>query len=304
MLDWSAYDAERTRKARGKAGVTAADRAALESLLTGVLELSPADAARTWGDAIGYGLDAIVVVRVRDGIAHAHSAAGFPVAVKVYRTRKPRLVAWHGRLFRRAPGLAGNPRVQQSVAAGDAIDGRGHRRSYAVVQYVPGVLLEGWLAEHAPPPDRTAAILREVFEMVFGFWSAGLRPWDVRPGNLILDLPTGRLTLIDTDASHRTIEDVLERPDDWLRRDAVEQRFLRRLPANVLVPVLTGRKPGPLRQDRKLVRDAADALADSGLDEAMRALGRPDAPPNATRQARAALDAFLALVAGDATSTF
>src|SRR5262249_23185374 len=165
MLDWSAYDAERARRAGGAAGLDAARRADVEATLVGLLELSPSDATGVWGDAVGYGRDSVAVVRPRDGLSHRYASDRFPVAVKVYRRRSPRLLAWHTDLFRRTPCVSGNPRVQQSVAAGEATDTRGRRRSFAVVQFVPGVLLEGWLAAKAPPPaERAAALLREVFE--------------------------------------------------------------------------------------------------------------------------------------------
>ncbi len=297
MLDWSAYDAERLRKAGGAPGLTPGQRTALEAFLVRALGVSSPAAGCTWGDVIGYGLDAIAVVHVRPGISHAHAAAGFPVAAKVYRKRQPRLIAWHASQFHRTPRLPGNPRVQQSVTAGEASDGR-QRRSFAVVQYVPGVLLASWLAAHAPPPSaRAAALLRDVFELVIGLWSAGLRPWDIRPDNLVLDEATGRLTWIDTDACHQIFEEVTQRPDDWSVRDAVEERYLRRTPVNVIVRIQLGRKPGTFGSDGRMVRRAADALADSGLYDAMHALGRPGAPPDAEQNARAAVDPFLRLLA-------
>jgi hypothetical protein len=144
-------------------------------------------------------------------------------------------------------------------------------------------------------------LLRDVFELVIGLWSAGLRPWDIRPDNLVLGETTGRLTWIDTDACHGIFEEVTQRPHDWRNRDAVEERYLRRMPVNVIVRVLLARKPGPYGSDGEMVKRTAAALADSGLAHAMHALGRPGAAADAEQQARAVLDTFLRRLIAEST---
>jgi hypothetical protein len=296
MLNWTAYDAERRRKADGQGGLGPAQRQALEEMLVSVLRLPAAGAAATWGEVVGYGAQSAAVVRIRDGVPHPFATPGHPLAVKVYRVRNPRFVEWHARLFHRLPVLAGNPRVQQSVTAGDAVHGLGKKRSYVILHYLPGRLLEAWLQEQQPPPPGAAgAILEEVFRLVIDLWAAGLRPWDVRAGNLILDPADLRVRLVDTDACQRTAEELLARPHDWTRRDQGEALFFRRLPGDVVFRILTGSKRRGDRRDGAGVARIVRALAESGLKAALSRLGRPTGPADAVALAHQSLADFLVI---------
>jgi hypothetical protein len=296
MLNWSAYDAERRRKADGQGGLNPAQRRALEEMLVSVLRLSAAEAAATWGEVVGYGAQSAAVVRIHDSVPHQFATIGQPLAVKVYRVRNPRFVEWHARLFHRLPILIGNARVQQSVTAGDAVDGLGKKRSYVVLHYLPGRLLEAWLQEQQPPPSADAlAILEEVFRLVIELWAAGLRPWDVRAGNLILDPDGLRVRLVDTDACQRTAEELLAHPQDWTRRNQGEALFFRRLPGDVVFRILTGSKRRSNRQDGARVARIVGALAESGLKPALSQLGRPASPAGAVELAHQALADFLVI---------
>jgi hypothetical protein len=293
MLDWTGYEIERRRKGTGTA-LTEADRQALEQMLVNLLGLSASDAARTWGAVVGYGRDADGVVRLEPGVPHRFSAGEQSVAVKVYRGRKPRFVQWHGRLFRSTPGLLGHSRVQQSLAAGDAVDGHGVQRSYAVVQYLPGVVLEAWLPEQQPMPIRAArSCLEQILGLVIDLWGASLRTWDLRPGNLIIDPDSGRVALVDTDSYQNLHEEVTLRPHDWSVRDRFEASFFERLPGNLVFQVLTGRKKGGNRADQRELARIEQALADSGLKAALRVLGRPGSQGSDTTRARQACAALL-----------
>ncbi|MBI2876989.1 MAG: hypothetical protein HYY20_08920 [Candidatus Tectomicrobia bacterium] len=99
------FDREQRRKASGREPLGEGERQRIEQLVSQALQLPEAAQAGLWGAALGYGRDAEAVIRVNDGIEHGYESCGHPIAVKLYRCRKPKFVHWHAEQFKQMPGF-------------------------------------------------------------------------------------------------------------------------------------------------------------------------------------------------------
>src|SRR5262245_21008471 len=108
MIDWTLYDAEKKRRIIGNSNLDPAQRRVIEEMVRTVLALPSSPEGRTWGEALGYGCASEVVVRIKEP-SPLFPAVGSPLAVKVYRGRRPAFEQWHGQLFQRTPPLFGHP---------------------------------------------------------------------------------------------------------------------------------------------------------------------------------------------------
>jgi hypothetical protein len=272
------------------------ERRAVEQLAVSVLGLSPADAARDWGEAIGYGLYSVAVLRPDPGVRHPFADACADVALKVFTNSAHVAVEFQKRC------LVGRrlPRVQRTLAAGQQADGARRVRGYLVLEYVAGPTLEEALeAGQLHDPGQRLDVLGSLLgDLLIPLWAEGLRLWDFRPANLVLS-PAPRLTLIDTDSLRGAMLERDETPDCWDVRSRWEDIALgkpgrtggRLEQVMVLLDQREGEKPLAVR--KRLAR----ALAGSGLAEALRELGRQsdvEGRLQVREQAEHSLDAFVA----------
>jgi hypothetical protein len=291
-LYWEEFDKEAERKAPGSEKLGEPERRGIEQLAAEALGVPQAVRTEGWGAVLGYGRDAQAVIQVFDWVEHRHGDCRSSLIVKIYRCRKPVFSRWHGEQFGRMPGFPGNPRVQQSVAAGEVRDWRGKIRSYAVLQYVPGIVLDARL--ETAPKTRTPVrnLLEQIFmDMVIPLWSLGHRGWDLRSGNLVVDPENRQLTMIDTDSYQNTFTEVTGGTLGWSKRDDFENRFFRRGVGRLVSRIGLGKQKATTRKNSEI--RIARVLETSGFQAALHGLGRPDSPPNHTAIARQSFDHFL-----------
>ena len=282
---------------RGLVLPSPAERQALEQLAVSVLQLSPRDTARAWGEAIGYGLYSAAVLRPDPGISHAFRDRCPDVAVKLFTNSATAAVDFQTRY------LLGRqlPHVQQTLAAGRQPDGAGKVRGYLVLEFIDGPTLElaieeGQLTDPAQLLDVLESLLRD---LLIPLWSEGLRLWDFRPANLVLS-PVPRLSLIDTDSLRAAMLEREETPDCWDVRTRWENIALGEAGRTggrlEQLMVLLARHPSE-RRPAVTRKRLAQALAESGLADALRDLGR-QAQEEERRQARRVAEQALGVFMG------
>jgi hypothetical protein len=257
------------------------ERDAVADLAADVLALSADDRHRTWGAASPPGRYAATVVRVFRDVGHRYqeqaAASGVAeVGVKVFKTTSDarhtarHLLPFHQRDLSRLPGLP-NPRVQCSLAAGMARDGRGEERAYVVQQWVSGDTLEDLLRRRWKERGATGACIRSILEqlvmgIIIPLWGEGTVWWDVRDGNYCYDSAADRLTLIDVDSLAAYADEILHTPHAWARRDKGRATALARL-RQMTLRLLRAR-------DVALPRSAAAAVGRAWEAELVPALSR------------------------------
>jgi hypothetical protein len=290
-LNWEEFDQEAARKA-GSTKLNPEERAEIEELAARALVIPPNARSEFWGAALGYGRDAQAIVQLLDGIEHRHTNSPGALIVKLYRTRKPAFSRWHSEQFGRMPGFSGNPRIQQSIAADEVQDWRGKSRSYAVLQHVPGIVLDAWLEMTPKSQTPVRFFLEQIFmEMVIPLWNLGHRGWDLRSGNMVVDPATQQLTMIDTDSYQNTFAEVTGGTSVWTRRDDFENRFFRRGLSRVVNRISQGKQKPVARRNTEL--QATSLLEASNFLAALHNLGRPNSSRNDVAVARQACAHFL-----------
>lgn len=290
-LNWEDFDKEAARKA-GSAKLNAEERVGIEELAAQALAIPQSARSCLWGAALGYGRDAEAIVQLFDRIEHRYLQFPDSLIVKIYRTRKPAFGRWHGEQFGRMPAFSGNPLIQQSVAAGEIRDWRGKQRSYAILQYVPGTVLDAWLADRPEALPEPRFFLEQIFlDMIIPLWSVGHRGWDLRSGNMVVNPATRQLTMIDTDSYQNTFEELTVADKGWTKRDDFESRFFDRGIARLVTRMLPGNQDSVGRgTSKELVAEALDA---SGFRAALHRLGRPNSSADSVAAARRNCARFL-----------
>lgn len=278
-LNWEEFYKEAERKAPDKEKLREQELRAIEQLAAQALRISETVRTEVWGAVLGYGRDAEAIIQVFDGIAHGYRDCRYPLIVKLYRCRKPVFSRWHGEQFGCMPGFSENPRIQQSIAAGEVRDWRSKNRSYAILQYVPGIVLDAWL-EVAPKTQRSVRFfLEQIFmEMVIPLWNLGHRGWDLRSGNMVVDPATQQLTMIDTDSYQNTFGEVTGCTAGWSKRDDFESKFFHRGVRRLVSRISLGKQKATARKNSE--RRIASVLETSEFRSALHSLGRPDTPPD------------------------
>ena len=271
---WDRLVALKTR--RGLEIPPEVERRALEALAESILQLTTKDAARDWGEAIGYGLYSAAVIRPDPDLAHEFRELCPDVALKLFVNRAGQAVEFQLRC------VAGQalPRVQRTLAAGQRADGQGTVRGYLVLDYIPGPSLEEALETPALEHVGVRLVVFRSFlaDLLIPLWSRGLRLWDFRPANLILDPETHRLTLIDTDSLRGAMLEMQKTPDCWNVRNRWEDLALGVAKGERMsgrfeqLAVQLARRAG--EKTTAVKRRMQAALAESGLMDVLRRLGR------------------------------
>ena len=281
-VTWTEHDA--LRAGQGLPPAEPAEKREVEDLVSAVLRLTSDQLSMEWGSAIGYGLSSLAVVKVPAGTQDRYSWFG-DLTVKVYRNAASQLVRFHGKLI-------DNPlpsSFQRTIDSGAWTGSTAKQRGYVVLQYAPGCPLDE-LPEPVgrSEPERARSTLAAFFrDLLIPTWSAGLRFFDFRAANLVLDPIEPRLVMIDTDALLPAVRERDNRPDVWKARDTQERKAHQQLAG--LVALLLDR-PGLVGRRR-----VADALSTSGLIDELCRLDRTDV---GTDPASNAVDRLISLSDG------
>jgi predicted Ser/Thr protein kinase len=106
------------------------------------------------------------------------------VAIKVL-DRSPHDADWRRRFDAERAILARlqHPRIARLLDAGEAADGT----PYLVMEYIEGVPLDAWVAQHAPDLDRRIALFEQIAQAVAHAHGALVAHRDLKPGNVLVD---------------------------------------------------------------------------------------------------------------------
>jgi hypothetical protein len=239
-----------------------------------------------WATSLGYGMRTRALISVHDGVPHRF-AENFPrVVVKLFKGPAADYRRFHLDCFRRLPMLQGNTSFQQSLEAG-ALESR---NAYAILEYVEGKTLRETLetSDVTWTKQRSLNVLRCLMDSIWiPCWTGSLRFKDCHKGNFIVDPNDLHLVMIDVEQTRKSAFELLDRPDDWKDRNRHEKSALRQLPG-LIVDLLAASNQGATKAGLRRTTD--QALKESELPEALRALGRAESDSDVqSRQAQAAV---------------
>jgi hypothetical protein len=291
-LDWTQFDAALV--VNGQMPLAAPGRDRLEHVAGEILGVAP---GQLRGNVLRNGMYSQLVVRIPATVPHRFAWRERDVVVKLYRSAAIKAVVFQQLLA--TPRLRANRRdagggvigfhrqgdFQLTIAAGWSTCGIG----YVVLQYVDGSCLDELLL-HTSVPQRAAwrSILESfLLELLIPAWSRGVRWWDVRLANVVLERARGRLVAIDTDGLRPSIQEMIEDRNAWTVRDKQQLMAFNRLPG--LISRLM-HQPGASGLVRVRV-----ALEESRFIDAAHQLGRGGARSRrrAIRAAHAAVTSLL-----------
>ena len=305
VLDWSDYDRCWLDGCRQRP-LDAAERVMLETIAADIAGVSDTQRGTAWGRCSPPGRFAATVIRLRPEVTHqfADSAAALrvgAVGIKLFKTTADgrregdKVVRFCRDAIHRLPGLP-NAHVQRVIAAGEWQSGP-ESRHYVVQQWVTGHTLEElneciWPAQPIDGRVARSIVSQLLVAIVVPLWSAGTIWWDFRDANYCWDPLTEHLTMIDVDSLAAYVEETLETPAEWVRRDNRRQTGLSRLRQMALRVLLAQ----GIRPQAAVRRHVAAAWAD--FEPALRTLGKSPHGPvlTAVRSFFDRLDAMGCLV--------
>ena len=301
-LAWHEYDSFDWAHAQ-QSPMASEQRLEIEMMAAGILQLSQEDRTKVWGVASPPGRFAATVLHIASGVSHSYQAQAMmcgiaDIGVKIFKTttdarrEAQRVLPFHRTLVHRLPGLP-TDHVQKTLGGGRQRDGQGAERDFVVQEWVRGETLEvlvrrTWPGEPIDGAD-VQSILAQLFAgIIIPLWSEGTVWWDVRDANYCWDAYSQRLILIDIDALSAYIDEILQTPTVWTRRDKGRVTALTRLRGLVLRLLLAqGFKT------KKQVETMLGEAWQAELEPALNALGRDPARKSERKAAAlAALQQF------------
>lgn len=208
------------------------------------------------------------------GVGHAFGGCR-QVLVKIFKgdgstSGNEQYRTYHGGHFQKLPALMGNPYIQKSLAAGIYRRG-GSVHPYAVLEYIPGTELADLIEEGKMEFPTACRIIEKILlEIWIPIWCSGLRFKDCHPGNFILGAD-GHVYMIDTEQIRKDAAELLLTPAIWKQRDRHEELGIQRLPG-LLTRLIRAARPDC--KEGTVDREVRRLLADAGLSEVLKGLGR------------------------------
>jgi hypothetical protein len=266
-VDWEMLIQKKGRL--GKPVPSAAELARLEHEAAEILGVPPSHRDELWGHSLGYGARTQTLIRICSGVPHRFVDRSPLVLVKLFKGDAEVYRRFHRDYFPRLPLIPGNPRFQQTLEAG-VWHGAS---SYAVLQYVDGIVLRERIESGQPLPSGSVrrlltALIEEIWVPT---WESGLRFKDCHKGNFIVDEGANRLVMIDVEQIRKSAVELLDRPHGWRDRKRHERSGLRQLPGLIRDPVSA---QGLDQTTASMNRRIREALRQSRLTERLQLLGR------------------------------
>lgn len=159
------------------------------------------------------GYNSVALLKTSAGSIHKY--AGFPEAVvKIFRRDCPRerfakIARWHNEDFGKFPILK-SKNFQQSLGAGEYVDKFGKVYFYAVMEYIPGTLLQDFVDLELPLDGSLAkSIINQLFHsIIIPAWNCGLTFSDIQGRNFVLR-GDGILAMLDTEQMRHSATEML-----------------------------------------------------------------------------------------------
>ncbi|MHA2045520.1 MAG: hypothetical protein ACW99G_12050 [Candidatus Thorarchaeota archaeon] len=267
-LDWSKYDNKVMATGNNKRRISVEKKKDLEELAASIAGVN---SSGDWGEVLGYGNDAIAVIRVKSPHRYNNYVDG-DIAVKILDKSPEHYLNFHQK-FKLVPEALEPLRTNYFQKTIDTGISGGH--SYQVLTYLPGENLE----DTESIESAKDAINGFFTNIIIPSWNVGHRFFDFRNANLIHH--QNRISLIDLDMVSKGFGEIGS--DEWAKRDVLERTAFGRMPG-IVEGIIS--KSGLKKSKAKIKK----AFEESGLKQSLALLGRGGKMQDSV----SALDYFLA----------